>query len=57
VLERFDEADKEFAAGLKTQPLPGYRSLFQNHMESVENMVQMPDDSKKWLDEHRRKLD
>ena len=57
LLERFDEADKEFVAGLKAELLPGHRSLFQNRLASVENMVQMPDDSRKWLDEHRRKLD
>jgi tetratricopeptide (TPR) repeat protein len=57
LLENFDEADKEFAAGSKTQLLPGHRSLFRNRMESVENMVQMPDDSKSWLDKHRNMLD
>jgi hypothetical protein len=57
LLERFDEAEKEFAAGSKTQLLPGHRSLVQNRMESVSNMVQMSADSKKWLDEHRTKLD
>ena len=57
LLERFDEAEKEFAAGLKTELLPGHRSLFQNRLASVANMVQISDDSRKWLDEHRRKLD
>jgi tetratricopeptide (TPR) repeat protein len=57
LLERFDEADKEFEAGLKTQLLPGHKRLVENRLESVSNMVQMSADSKKWLDEHRTKLD
>jgi tetratricopeptide (TPR) repeat protein len=57
LLEEFDAATNQFDFAMKLQPIPGHRRLIQNRMESVENMVQMPDDSKRWLDEHRRKLD
>jgi hypothetical protein len=57
LLERFDEADREFAAGSKAQLLPGHWRLIENRLASVENMVQMADDSRSWLDDHRKKLD
>jgi tetratricopeptide (TPR) repeat protein len=49
-------ANNEFAIAMKLQPNPDHQSLIQNRMQSVENMVQMSDDAKSWLDEHRRML-
>jgi tetratricopeptide (TPR) repeat protein len=53
LLEHFGAADKEFATAMKLQPISEHRRLIQNRMESVENMAQMPDDSKAWLISHR----
>jgi len=52
-LKIFGAANKEFATAMKLQPIPEHRRLIQNRMESVENMAQMPDDSKAWLISHR----
>jgi hypothetical protein len=49
-------AEKEFATGLKDQPLRGHRSPIQNRMQSVENLMRMLDGAKKWLAAQRSKL-
>lgn len=57
LLGRFDAANQEFAVAWKLAPPLGHRQLIQNRMQSVENLVQMPEASKSWLAEHRKMLD
>jgi hypothetical protein len=57
LLEHFNDADHEFAAALKYQPTPDLKRLIQNRLQSVENMVRMPDAPQRWLAKHRGLLD
>jgi tetratricopeptide (TPR) repeat protein len=57
LLGELGDADREFDIGLKLQPPAGHRQLVQNRIQSVENMVLMPDGSREWLARHRQKLD
>jgi tetratricopeptide (TPR) repeat protein len=50
-------ANNEFATAMKLQPNPDHRRLIQNRMQSVENMRQMSNGARNWLDEHRKILD
>jgi tetratricopeptide (TPR) repeat protein len=50
-------ADNEFDTAMKLQPSADHRRLIQNRMQSVENMRQMSNGAKNWLDEHRKMLD
>lgn len=56
LLQRFSDANEKFAAALRLQPDRGQRQLAENWMHSVENMAQMSEGSKNWLEEHRKLL-
>jgi len=56
LLGNLEAATAEFDAVLKLERGPAYRRIFQNRMQSAENLVKMPDSSKAWLVERRKML-
>ena len=56
LLSDFQAGVEAFDAALKLERGPAFRRTFQNRMQSAENLVKMPDNTKAWLLDHRKLL-